>query len=124
MSLISDFKTKFPEFESTQVDTVFSSIEDELPCYFNYTYADDNCINQAILYLAAHLYVVGGGNGGSGSGGDSPKRMTASKGVGSVNVSYESSGYTNSTEIFLGSTIYGQKFLMLTNKLAQGAVFI
>ena len=124
MSLIDDFKNKFPEFTASEIDTAFPIIEEELQCYFNYEYADNKCINQAILYLAAHLYVTSGGNGGAGDSGSTPRRMTASKTVGSVNVSYEPSGYTDSFQMFLGSTLYGQKFLMLTKRLAQGAFFV
>lgn len=116
MALIDDFKAKFPEFDESAVDAQWSSLDEEWSCYFNWKYGDESCKDQAILYLIAHIFAANNKEGTS--------KSTASKAVGSVSVSYNASGFTQSFDIWLNTTKYGQRFLMLTQRLAQGGFFV
>lgn len=117
MALIDDFKTKFPEFDSADVDAAWASLDGEWQCYFGYGYGSAACNDQAILYLIAHLY-------SSNTTGNSPTKDVMSKTVGSVSVSYAQAKENDRFSLFFGSTKYGQRFLMLTNRLAVGGYFV
>lgn len=53
--LLDDFKARFPEFEASKVDAVFSVLESSYNLYYGETYSADNA--DVILQLLAHLFV-------------------------------------------------------------------
>jgi len=114
MSLIIDFKTQFPEFDITLVDSNWALITSLQPCLYNFKYGSANCTDQAILSLLAHLFVSY--TDASYSGADAFRRM-ASKSVGNVSVTYNMTSMNPSQlQEFYGSTPYGNTFLMLIRK--------
>jgi len=111
MSLIVDFKSKFPGFDSAKVDANWTLISELQPCFYNFVYGGSDCTDQAILFLLAHLFV--GFTDPTYSGSDAFRKFS-SKSVGSVSVSYSpASGVPSQLQEFYGSTPYGTTFLML-----------
>ena len=118
MSLIDDFKIRFPNFDPTTVDTLWPQIEPILPCLYGGQYGGgDPCIDNANLYLAAHLFVV------ISDGQEAPSLVASSESVGSVSVSNVINSAMSDRDSFYSSTGYGQTFLIITGK-RQGAFFV
>lgn len=116
MSLIDDFKTRFPEFETATVDSKWSDLESLWPNMYGATYdSGTDKDDSAILYLVAHLLKV--------SQGSSPAMASSSKSVGSVSVTHVLDANMGDRKSFFNSTKYGQMFLMLT-RFRHGSVFI
>ena len=117
MALIDDFKARFPEFDTADVDQYLPILEPIWPCYFGGDYTDP-CDREATLNLIGHLLTTelqaGSGN----------VKSTQSQSVGNVSVSY-SPGYAAISErmAWFGTTKYGSRYLMLTRK-RQGGVFV
>ncbi|AUR84238.1 head completion adaptor [Vibrio phage 1.052.A._10N.286.46.C3] len=113
MSLLDDFKARFPEIPSDKADELVPIYADIWHCYYGGSY-DNACDREAILLLIAHMVVLDPGySSGAGSGGNSkPSRNESSKTVGSVSVSYEASPQTGGDlSAWLRTTRYGQLFL-------------
>jgi len=106
MAIIDDFKTRFPEFDSTTVDSRLPAIVDVYRCYYDWDYT--NCNKETILQLLAHLFVE------STSDSSSATRAESSKSVGSVSVSFDNvSGSESVRRNWLRGTKYGVAFLSL-----------
>jgi len=106
MSLIDDFKTRFPDWDTTQVDTYVPILEPVWPSYYGRKY-DDN--KEAVLNLVAHLIVM------ETSSGSAMAKNVESKSVGSVSVSYSAATQTGGELYdFFRATKYGVRFLRLT----------
>jgi hypothetical protein len=116
MTLIDDFKTRFPEFSSVDADRYIPILEDVYPCYYGGVY--EGCGVEIALNLLGHLLTVemqaGAGN---------PKE-TQSKSVGNVSISY-SEGYatTSQRDSWFRTTKYGARYLLLTSR-NQGGYFV
>lgn len=110
MALLDDFKVRFPEIDSATADLLVPVYEEVWPCYYGGDY-NNACDKQAILFLMAHLVVTD-----PSVDSDAPLRVTASVSVGSVSESYESAGDNSSTNLWFGSTRYGQMFLGITSR--------
>lgn len=115
MSLISDFKARFPEFSEAVVDQYIPILEPVWSCYFAGSYT--NCNREVVLNLLAHLMVIETNQGTGGL------KSTNSRSVGSVSESYSSSTTTGKNADFFKTTKYGQRFMMLT-KFRSGGVFV
>lgn len=117
MTLIADFKTRFPEFDADLVDEVLPNLEAVWPCYYGGDF-DKKCDREVIFMLLAHLFVE---ESNSSSASVQP---VASETVGNVSVSF-ASGTTNMNRLWphFGATRYGARFLLLTNKNI-GAKFV
>ena len=109
MALIDDFKARFPEFTDAVVDQYIPILEPVWPCYYNKTY--ENCNQEAILNLVAHLLVMEVRNGAASI------QNVASKSVGSVSTSFQASTASQGqmTDLY-NSTKYGQRFLLLIGR--------
>ena len=116
MALIDDFKTRFPNFDTTTVDEVLPTLENVWPCYYGGSY-NLECDKEIILNLLAHLFISE-----TASSNESIKGV-ASKSVGSVSTSYVANSQQNSNTDFFNTTKYGQRYIMLTSKNA-GGVFV
>ena len=117
MSLLTDFKTRFPELTNTQTDLVIPTLEQVWPCYYGGDYSLV-CDREVILNLVAHLF-VDETSAGSGS-----LKSVSSKSVGSVSVSYANATYSGGEGYdFFKTTKYGKRYLMLTQQ-NSGAVFV
>lgn len=111
MALIDDFKAKFPSFNEMTVDDNWNLISELYPCLYSFEYGCNNCTDQAILFLLAHLFV--GFTDPRYSGADAFRKFD-SKSVGSVSVNYgATSSNPSALQEFYGSTPYGNTFLML-----------
>ena len=116
MSLIDDFKARFPEFDTAQVDAVFPSISATYHCYYNNDYGVSECEDEAILQLCAHLFVV------QSSATARPSREVSSRGADGLSVSYGDNKTGDAS--FYSSTKYGQAFLLITSKKSQGGFYV
>ena len=121
MALIDDFKARFPIFDTADVDLYFPALGSSYQCYYNAEYEAGNCDAEAILNLLAHLFTI---EKSAQTGDSSTQKSVASQSVGNVSVSFNSgsSSFSDKSEFF-NSSIYGQRFLMLTRK-NQGAFFV
>lgn len=109
MALIDDFKTRFTEFETSDVDTHIPILEAVYPAYYNAVYDATNAvIKEAILNLLAHLLTAELDTDTDAA------RPVSSQSVGSVSVSYEArSGGGGTLYDAFNTTKYGQRFLVL-----------
>ena len=114
MSILDDFKARFPEFEIATVDQYIPILEPLWPCYWGGSY-DEVCGPEIVLNLLAHL-LVGETLPGSGN-----IKSVQSKSVGSVSIAY-SQGYaaTSERDSWLQTTRYGIRYLLLTSRSAGG----
>ena len=110
MSLLSDFKARFPEFATATVDQYVPILEPVLPAYYGEDYDPTNARNKEIvLNLTAHLIVM------ETMPGSASAQMVASKSVGSVSTSYQAAtGSGGDLHDAMRGTRYGQRFLLLT----------
>jgi len=115
MSLIADFKARFPEFSESVVDQYIPILEPVRSCYFVGSYT--NCNREIVLNLLAHLMVI---ETNAGTGG---LKSTNSRSVGSVSESFSSRTTTGGNSDFFTTTKYGQRFMMLT-KFRAGSKFV
>ncbi len=113
MSILDDFKARFPEIDPTKADAIVPRYENIWPCYYGGSYSNP-CDQEAVLLLMAHLVVTDPSyTGGSSS---APNRSVASKAVGSVSVSYDAVESGSNQTVWFNSTRYGQLFLVVTAK--------
>lgn len=117
MARIDDFKARFPSFDTAVVDSLFPIIEPTTACYYGGDYDGNTCDKEIMLQLWAHLITIENRDS------DVSVRNVASKGVGSVNVSYEASQTEAGRMGFFNTTKYGQQFLFLVSS-TQGARFV
>jgi len=105
MAIIDDFKTRFPGFDTTEVDTYLPAQIEIYPCFYGGLYED--CGAEIILNLLAHMLTQ------ETSAGSGALKDEASKSVGSVSVSY---GLATNSErgLWFRSTKYGMRYLLLT----------
>ena len=101
MTLLADFKIRFPEIDTAKADILVPIYEPTYPCYYGGDYLID-CDKQAILLLMAHLVTT------------DPSYTESSSGSPSKAVSYVAGATGNDLAVWLGSTRYGQLFLMVT----------
>lgn len=116
MARIDDFKARFPNFDTAVVDSLFPVIEPQTEFYYGGDY-DNNRDKEIMMQLWAHLITIENRDD------DGAFKSVASKAVGSVNVSYESSQVETGRFNFFHTTRYGQQFLYLINT-NQGAKFV
>ena len=90
MALVDDFKTRFPEFSASNVDSVFPVLESSYPSYFG-----GNILNfeEETMQLLAHLFVV---------------ETVINQSMGGV-VEEDAADY----DAFFKTSKYGQRFLSL-----------
>lgn len=117
MARIDDFKARFPNFDTAVVDSLFPIIEPLSAVYYGGDYDSNALDKEAFLQLYAHLITI------ENRSDDKSVRNVASKGVGSVNVSYEASQTETGRMGWFNTTKYGQQFLYLTSN-NHGAIFV
>lgn len=116
MTLMDDFKARFPEFDPGAINAAWSGLESSWPCLYGGKYGVSDCEDEIILNLIGHLFTVGEQSSG-------PATIASSESVGSVSVTnYINQSMTN-RESFFSSTKYGQQFIMMT-QFRQGAKFV
>jgi hypothetical protein len=112
VTLLVDFKARFPEIDTAKADILVPIYEPTYPCYFGGDYLVD-CDKQAILLLMAHLITTDPSYTGKTTA--APSKAVASKSVGSVSTSFVAGVTGNDLKVWLNSTRYGQLFLMVTS---------
>lgn len=117
MALIDDLKARFPNLDTASIDTYLPLYENTYKCYYNVEYGSNDCDDEIILNLLAHLVQINVNQ----SDGDSIKQV-GSESVGSVSTSYIANPLDNNDKFFT-STIYGQTYKMLSAK-NMGAYFV
>lgn len=118
MALIDDFKTRFPEFDTTLVDNELPPLVSTYTCWYGGTYGSGTCEDEIILNLLAHLLLVS-----AKSSDQSGSQAVASESVGSVSRSFSVPVTANDNYLFFNTTKYGKNYLMLTSK-NNGAFFV
>lgn len=116
MSLLDDFKTRFPPpaFPTAIADQWVPIYADVWQCYYGKPYS--GCTKEIILNLIAHLIFME-----TRPTANSVREKT-SRTVGSVSVSSAAATTTGDMQDFFGTSKYGQRFMMLT--MARGAYFV
>lgn len=117
MALIDDFKTRFPEFDTADVDARLPNLETVYDCYYGGVYGVLSCDDEIILNLLAHLLVS---EIQVSKGAD---MAVTSESVGSVSRSFAVPQSASNNYAFFGSTKYGQRYLQLIAK-NTGAYFV
>lgn len=116
MTLIDDFKARFPDFDEAVVDKYLPTVEGLWQCYYPQPY--QHCNKEIILNLVAHLIVV------ESSPGTASIRSQTSRSVGSISVSQGSVSKADSLTDMFSFTKYGQRFLFLTQSRGSRAYFV
>jgi len=105
MAVIDDFKARFPEFDTDEVDTYLPTLIGLWEYYWGGEYEDEGV--EIVLNLLAHMLVQ---ETASGTG---ALKDETSKSVGNVSASY--SIKTNSERsLWFRATRYGMAYLLLT----------
>lgn len=117
MALIDDLKARFSNLDDTSVDTFLPLYENNYKCYYNVEYGSNDCDDEIILNMLAHLVQVNVDQSDS-----EAIKQVGSESVGSVSTSYVVAPLDNSDK-FWTSTFYGQTYKMLLSKNA-GAYFV
>jgi hypothetical protein len=113
MSLINDFKARFPEFKSSVVDTYWATIESIWPSYYGGAYTAES--KELVLNLCAHLLYDETSTGPSGT------QQAESRTIGIISEKFSSRSSGGSGQ-FDGSK-YGRRFMQLA-RISGGAVAI
>jgi len=113
--LLTDFRSRFPEFDSTSDSVVELAIGDALNIY--------NLCDHGVLYLTAHILSLhsDSGVGGSGASVDGGEGETTSESVGGVSASFKSMA-DRGDDTFYTSTAYGRMFMAL-KRTSPGRAF-
>lgn len=119
MALIDDLKNRFPNIDTTTIDTYFTLYANNYNCYYGATYGNNQCDNEIILNLLAHLIVSADNT----SNDNMPSLMAQSESVDGVSTSFAGMQNINLDDSFFYSTIYGQTYMMLIRK-NTGAYFV
>lgn len=104
----AELKARFPELDGTAVDTAWSNLSAMWPYYYGLSYSSSN--SEIVLNLIAHLFTVETSAATSAA----PSRQVSGRSVDGQSVSYAAPAVVDATAAFFGSTIYGQRFLLLT----------
>ncbi|MGE4267170.1 MAG: DUF4054 domain-containing protein [Deferribacterales bacterium] len=114
MALIDDFKTRFPEFNVTVVNSRVPVLEGIYPSYYGDSYTAAN--KEIILNLIAHLLVLDSPTSVSTTN-SSVKKFVTSKSTTSNGLSTDYAKPESLTfqQEFFSSTSYGQRFLYLSS---------
>lgn len=121
MAMVDDFKTRFPEFDSDNVDELFPLIEDDLPLFYGADYGNNDFDDRVLLMLTAHLFAL---ETKSNAGKTGANNEIASKSTGNVSVSYNLPTDSSSSRLFFSTTAYGQRFLIMIKRNAPGGLFV
>ncbi|QEO57566.1 DUF4054 domain-containing protein [Francisella marina] len=123
MSLIVDFKARFPEFNTTDVDNILPFLIDEYRLYYDADYGvgiarDDVIIRFLLAHLLSQEIAIASGNTGA-------DRLESSRSVGDVSVSYEPLANAMG-RLFMSfpTTKYGQRFLDMINSYSGAGFFV
>ena len=118
MSLLDDFKARFPapEFSVADADRLIPILEPSIPCYYGGEYA--GCGVEIILNAVAHLMT------GELAASKKTAQQEQSKSVGNVSTAYAPATASGGQRYdFWRTTKYGQRYLTLTQH-NHGGVFV
>ena len=108
MAIIDDFKTRFPEFQTSDVDTYLPALINVYKFYYDRNYECARHI-EIILQLLAHLLVD------TLNGSTTPMREEQQKTVGNVSATYNGSvPHKSASRLWFSATKYGMHYIALT----------
>ena len=115
---VSDFRTRFPEFSNATdyPDTLIQNAIDEAKLFIDEV-RFCKFYDVAVCYLSAHNVAI---SSGAKDGDFSSSNPNTARAVGSVSESFGTATYNNHNDSFLGSTVYGQKYLMYESRACIG----
>lgn len=117
MSLLDDFKVRFANdsrLDLVAIEADWASLDPVWMCYYCFEYGQDDCTDEAIFNLIAHLWLA------ESSSKTAPIKSIASKSVSSVSVSYTASNDSSNNTLFFNTSIYGQRFLRIASQRMGG----
>ncbi len=114
MAVIDDFKARFPEFATADVDANLPKLDAVKSCYYGGDYSN-TCDKEIFLNILAHLLVI------TLQSGSASVQRTGSQSVGDVSVTSSPLSTAGASVDFYGATKYGQQYLFLTNNRIGGA---
>ena len=117
MALLDEFKTRFANDERLDlvvIEADWSSLNPQWKCYYGCEFGDNDCGDEAIFNLIAHLWIS------ESSTKATPMKGVDSKSVGSVSVSFSASSDNSERALFFNTSIYGQRFLRITSTRIGG----
>ena len=117
MTIMQDFKARFPEFDDAKVDEQLPGLIEVYQCYWGGVYDTNTCSKEIVLNLLAHLLVV------QTQPGYERAKEAQSKSVGNVSVTYASYQSSSNRMSWFMATKYGMQFWMLTRS-RQGGFFV
>lgn len=117
MSILEDFKARFPKFNAAAVDAAFPDLLSLYPSYYAPVYGASPASDSSTLYLLAHLFVV------NQTPSDGQINQFASSNTDSVGGSFRLKQDTTDFVSFMSATKWGQQFLMSIKK-RQGGAFV
>jgi hypothetical protein len=113
--ITADFKARFPEFRGEDIDSGLPILLNFWQCYYPCEY--NGCDKEIVLNLLAHLFVtspnapINVSEIGKNTGTLKSESVTST----GISETYaDSSVKGNQSHDFFNSTVYGQRFLMLT----------
>ena len=117
MALLDDFKTRFANdgrLDLAAIEADWASLDPQWKCYYGCEFGANDCGDEAIFNLIAHLWIA------ESSTKATPMKGVDSKSVGSVSVSFSTSGDNSERALFFNTSIYGQRFLRITSSRMGG----
>ena len=114
MALLDDFKVRFAndtKLDLTAIEANWATLDLVWECYYGVQYGSNSCDDEAIFQLIAHLWIAEKQTNNT-----SPLREVQSKSVGSVSGTYTTTSENSPFFAFFNTSIYGQRFLQLTQK--------
>jgi hypothetical protein len=120
MSILDDFKTRFAKdckLPLDEIEACWSTLDPNWYCYYCFEYGANDCTDEAILNLIAHLWTV------ENASSTAPIKGVASKSWQSESVTYATSSDDSDMRTFFNTSIYGQRFLRLIHS-NQGGFFV
>ena len=120
MSLLDDFKVRFQNDEKLDLPAIeddWDSLDPQYKCYYGGVYGTDECTDEAIYNLIAHLWLAENNDS------TSPIKDEASKSWGSESITYTQTDETSGMYSFFNSSIYGQRYLRIISP-NRGGYFV
>lgn len=115
----ASFKIRFPEFASVDDSRIQLFIDDAV-IILNETYWGTK-YDLGLYYLTAHFLTLGNE---SEAGSDGPTGPVTSQAVDGTNISFGIKSSDSGWENYIGSTVYGQRYLALMETLGVPAYVI
>lgn len=120
MSILDDFKARFEKdckLDLEAIEACWNTLDPIWKCYYCFEYGQNDCTDEAILNLIAHLWIV------ESSQSTASMKGVSSKSWGGESVTYSPSSDDSDMRTFFNTSVYGQRYLRLIYH-NQGGYFV